>query len=350
MTKGCLRKPHRICIIIAVYVGADDSIVHVEERVTVRRRAYLILSALLIGLLAACDAGVSTPAATNAAEASTAPAQIVPTQPPAPAAPEPTEAAAIASVNGEPISLSAYQNQVAQFEAALIAQGVDPNSADGQAQLAAVREQVLNGMIDQLLLEQEARRKGIGVSDADLEAAMQEIISTSGGPEAFAAQLAALGQTEAEFRQGQRAAMLATIMRDQVIAEVSSVAPQTHARHILVDSADLANSLLAQLQAGADFTALAQQYSQDTLTRDGGGDLGWFSRGVLSSKEVEDAAFALQPGQYSGVVQSAFGFHIVQVIEADAARALTPEQLLSLQQAYFERWMNSLRSSANIER
>jgi parvulin-like peptidyl-prolyl isomerase len=308
------------------------------------------LSAALIGLLAACDAGVSAPGATNPTAPATTPAQIVSTPPPAPAEPAPTEAPAIARVNGEPITLSSYQNQVAQFEAALIAQGVDPNSADGQAQLAAVREQVLNGMIDQLLLEQEARRKGISVSDADLEAAMQEIISASGGPDAFAAQLAALGQTEPEFRQGQRAAMLATIIRDQVIAEVSSVAPQTHARHILVDNTELANSLLAQLQAGADFTALAQQYSQDTLTRDGGGDLGWFPRGALISKEIEDAAFALQPGQYSGVVQSAFGFHILQVIEADAARALAPEQLLNLQQVYFERWMNSLRSSANIER
>ena len=317
---------------------------------TLRRCAILAVSAALIGLLAACEAGIATPAATNVAGPPAAPAQVAPTQPPVLPEQAPTEAPAIARVNGEPIPLSSYQNQVAQFEAALIAQGVDPNSADGQAQLATVREQVLNGMIDQLLLEQEARRKGIGVSDADLEAAMQEIVAASGGPEAFAAQLAALGQTEAEFRQGQRAAMLATILRDQVIAEVSGVAPQTHARHILVDNAELANSILAQLQAGADFTALAQQYSQDTLTRDGGGDLGWFSRGALISTEVEDAAFALQPGQYSGVVQSAFGFHIVQVIEADVARALTPDQLLNLQQIFFERWMNSLRSAANIER
>ena len=317
---------------------------------TLRQYAILACSAALIGALAACDAGIVTPAATDVAGLPAAPAQIAPTPPPALPEQPPTEAPAIARINGEPIPLSSYQNQVAQFEAALIAQGVDPNSADGQAQLATVREQVLNGMIDQLLLEQEARRKGIGVSDADLEAAMQEIVAASGGPDAFAAQLAALGQTEAEFRQGQRAAMLATILRDQVIAEVPGVAPQTHARHILVDSAELANSLLAQLQAGADFTALAQQYSQDTLTRDGGGDLGWFSRGALISTEVEDAAFALQPGQYSGVVQSAFGFHIVQVIETDPARALTPEQLLNLQQIHFERWMNSLRSAANIER
>jgi parvulin-like peptidyl-prolyl isomerase len=305
-------------------------------------------------LLAACGSGGSLPTSSGNPASPEAPAQSAPTQPPAPvdatAPPPPTEPPAVARVNGEAISLTGYQNQVAQFEAALIAQGVDPNSADGQAQLAEVREQVLGGMIDQVLIEQEAQRKGFAVSDAELEAAMQEIIAASGGAEAFAAQLAALGQSELEFREGQRAAMLASIMRDQVIGEVAGVAPQVRARHILVDSLDLGNALLGQLQAGADFTSLAQQYSQDTLTRDGGGDLGWFPRGVLISKEVEDAAFALQPGQYSGVVQSPFGFHIVQVIEADPARALTPDQLLTLQQAFFERWMASLRSAANIER
>lgn len=321
---------------------------------TLRRTAVLGMCILLAGLLAACDEIPTT--ATGGVPAPTTDlsgGQAVPTQPGVPidATPAPpTEAPLIARVNGEPIRLADYQNQVAKFEAAAVAQGLDPNTADGQATLAQVRENVLSGMIDQLLIEQEARRKGIGVSDADLEAAMQDIIAVSGGADAFAAQLAALGEAEAEFRSGQRAAMLASLIRDQVIAEVSPAAPQVHARHILIDNIDLANSLLAQLQAGADFASLAQQYSQDTLTKAGGGDLDWFPRGVLISREVEDAAFALQNGQYSGVVQSAFGFHIVQVIETDPARPIPENQLVELQKAHFERWMASLRSAAVIER
>lgn len=306
---------------------------------------------MLVAVVAACDVG-SLPQAVDSSTPPSA-AQVATGQPPLPVGatlPPPTEPPVIARVNGQPILLADYENQVAQFEAAWIAQGLDPNSADGQAQLAQVREQVLSGMIDQVLIEQEAQLKGMAVSDAAVETEIQEMVTISGGAEAFAAQLAANGETEAEIRVRVRAAMLASIMRDQVIANVAGTAPQVHARHLLVDSADLANSLLAQLQAGADFTSLAQQYSQDTLTRGGGGDLGWFPRGVLISKEVEDAAFALQPGQYSGVAQSAFGFHIVQVVETDPARPLTADQLLILQQAAFENWLASLRATANIER
>ena len=158
------------------------------------------------------------------------------------------------------------------------------------------------------------------------------------------------GQTLDEARALQRTPMLNNLMRDRVLANVPTTAEQVHARHSKGDSEATAKELLAQIQAGADFAQLAQQASQDNLTRDSGGDLGWFPRGVLVSKEVEDAAFALQPGQVSGVVHSAFGYHIVQVIERDPARQLDPEQLLKVQQQAVEQWLAGLRASADVQR
>ena len=72
------------------------------------------------------------------------------------------------------------------------------------------------------------------------------------------------------------------------------------------------------LEAGADFTELAYEY--DPLT---GGDLGWFPAGYLLQPDVETAAFSLQPGQYSGIIQTSYGYHIVYVIERDSNHPLS---------------------------
>lgn len=73
-----------------------------------------------------------------------------------------------------------------------------------------------------------------------------------------------------------------------------------------------AEELLARLRAGGDFNALAKEYSVDTSNKDQGGDLGWFGRGMMV-KPFEDAAFALKPGELSGVVETQFGYHIIKL-------------------------------------
>lgn len=75
-----------------------------------------------------------------------------------------------------------------------------------------------------------------------------------------------------------------------------------------------ANEILAKARAeGADFAALAKEYSED-VTKDSGGDLGFFGRGVMT-ENFEQAAFSLEPGAISDLVESPFGFHIVRVEE-----------------------------------
>lgn len=95
--------------------------------------------------------------------------------------------------------------------------------------------------------------------------------------------------------------------------------------HILIngDEAD-ANAVLTRLDAGEDFATVAKEESQDIPTAKEGGSLGWIERGVIDP-EFEDAAFQLvNVGDHSGVVKSAFGYHIIQLdgIEAPKTKAL----------------------------
>jgi parvulin-like peptidyl-prolyl isomerase len=73
-----------------------------------------------------------------------------------------------------------------------------------------------------------------------------------------------------------------------------------------------AESALAELARGVDFATLARRRSDDASTRESGGDLNWFRRGMMV-REFEDAAFRLRPGQHSGVVSTSFGYHIILV-------------------------------------
>jgi peptidyl-prolyl cis-trans isomerase D len=108
-----------------------------------------------------------------------------------------------------------------------------------------------------------------------------------------------------------------------------STPEQVRASHILfkTDGKDeatvkkLAESVLAKVKTGGDFAALAKQYSDDG-SKTTGGDVDYFGKGTMV-KEFEDAAWAMKPGEISGLVKSQFGFHIIKVTDKKAAQTKT---------------------------
>lgn len=87
---------------------------------------------------------------------------------------------------------------------------------------------------------------------------------------------------------------------------------EVHARHILVESEDVAKDVIKQLDEGKDFAEIAKEKSTDS-NKDEGGDLGWFGKGRMVP-EFEQAAFALEKGAYTKTpVKSQFGFHVIKL-------------------------------------
>ncbi len=304
------------------------------------KRARIWTGIMVISILSACTIpGVDATPPPTANTTNAAPTMLTnPTATPEPVA---------ALINDVPIPLAAYERQVARYEADMAASGQDPSLIEGRE--AQDREWVLEIMIDQVLIEQAALQAGITVSDADVDAAI-ESLKTDIGQDAFDTWLANEGFTLEEMREKLRSEMMTTQMVNRIAETVPLRAEHISARHILVNTDVEAQQLLGRLQAGEDFAELARTYSQDLSTRDTGGELGYFPQGVLISPEVEAAAFALQPGQISPVIQSSLGYHIVQVVERVPDMEITSDNVYLLRDKAVREWVAGLRVSSNIQR
>jgi parvulin-like peptidyl-prolyl isomerase len=247
-----------------------------------------------------------------------------------------------ATVNGQPIAMKAFQRELARFEAGQVSlgwQAADPS---------AYKQQVLNQLIEQELLRQLAVKQGIVVSDETVDTEINAMIQES-GQEYFDAWLSSSYYELPEFREVIRLELMVSQLKAPVIASVPTATEQVRARHILVNTQAEAEQIVARLQAGEDFGALAAEYSFDVTTKDNGGDLGWFPRGGLLVPEAEEAAFSMSPGQPAVVVVSAWGTHIIQTLETDPARQVDPETHDRLIRKAIEQWQSGLRAGADIQ-
>jgi len=93
---------------------------------------------------------------------------------------------------------------------------------------------------------------------------------------------------------------------------------QIHVKHIIVGTRAAAEKAMAELDTGRTFEAVAQEINMDA-SKERGGDIGWYPRGRLVP-ELETAAFALQKGEVSDIVQTRFGFHIIKLEDRRASQ------------------------------
>jgi foldase protein PrsA len=133
----------------------------------------------------------------------------------------------------------------------------------------------------------------------------------------FDAALKQQGFTEKTFKESVRAELAMTKAIESSITEKElkeNYKPEIKASHILVKDEATAKKVKEELGQGKSFEELAKQYSEDTGSKEKGGDLGYFGPGKMV-KEFEDAAYKMKKDEVSEPVKSQFGYHIIKVTD-----------------------------------
>jgi peptidyl-prolyl cis-trans isomerase C len=327
----------------------------------------------------------------NAASANAA------TNAPASTATNDNSQAAMTALFGDPVIAKGNGFEIKRSELDGVMMGIKSTAAArGQtippAQLAQFEGQLLDRLIqDQLLLQKatDADRTN-GVQKASLQ--MNVLLERFGSQEVLERQMKATGMTVAELRSKiiQENTAQAVKIRELNVTVTDAETKQfyddtnhladfeqpemVHVRHILLMTMDpvtrtpLAadqqkakqkqmDDLLKRIRGGADFAALAKQYSEDPGSKDNGGELPAFPRGQMVP-EFEAAAFSLTNNQVSDVVTSTYGYHVIKLLNKTPAKKvdyatvapkikdfLTQQKTEKLAPAYLEK----LRKAADVQ-
>src|SRR5580698_7072600 len=258
-------------------------------------------------------------------------------------------AGSVATVNGEPISQSSF---------------------DQKLEGTPMARTVLQQLVQDVLIEQYAKNNNISVSDQEITDRENQLKQNfpSG---AWDQMLKARGLTENDVH----AALREQIILDKALAKDVKVTPaqikdyfdknraqfdkpeQVTARHILVPNLALAAKVEADLKSGKSFADEAKKYSTDPGSKDKGGDLGTFRRGQMVPA-FDKYAFSAPIGQISPPIKSPFGFHIIQVESrtpgqkatlASASAQITDTLRQQQEAPLIQPFLQGLQQKANIQ-
>jgi parvulin-like peptidyl-prolyl isomerase len=314
----------------------------------------------------------------------------------------------VAIVNGQEITREEYQKHVRytqwylrRIEQNLLLEqaGYDPNDESQkflyqyidsqiqqiQQQQLSVPAQTLEDLIDEALIRQEATRRGLTVSSGEVQLAIEQQFGYDRNPPqptptpittttALTPTMPVAPMTKEQFdenydeyveavrsdvkdfseediRRTMEQSLLREKLSESLAAEVPTTDEHVHAYHILVETEEVAAEVLAKLNAGDDFAELVAEYSQDQDAADTGGELGWLAVGQVGvSSALVEAAFALQPGEFSEVIETYQGYHIVTIDERQPNYPLDEATLDSRGAQALVDWLATAKETAIIER
>ena len=253
----------------------------------------------------------------------------------------------VAVVNGVVISRIQYDKELDVHRERISRQGKQISDD----QMAELKKDILEGLIEREVLYQESQKAGIKIADQKVNDQLAGIKKRFPNEEEFKKALASMDLTEEEVRaQIQRGLAIRELIDQKVANKIAITDEETNAyytghpqlfkqpekvkaSHILIkveptaDDAKKAEAskkieeIQLKLKEGGDFAELAKEYSEGPSSAKGG-DLGYFQRGQMV-KPFEDTAFSMKANEVSGRVETRFGYHLIKVYDKK------PEQTLA---------------------
>ena len=288
----------------------------------------------------------------------------------------------VATVNGTAISRGDLDREVKLWTERMASQGrqLPP------AQLPAVRSQILESLINQELLYQASKNNKVKIDQKIIDERYDAIKKRFKTEEEYKDAIAKMGVTETIIRkQLEKGLAIDELLKTSVVKDITVTdeesrkyynenqdqfkqAEQVKASHILIKVEPTASdeqkaearkkieTVQGKLKKGDDFAAVAKEYSEGP-SKSRGGDLGFFGRGQMV-KPFEDAAFAMDVEEVSGVVETNFGYHIIKVSEKKPASTSSYSEVKDQLQQHLkqqktrqavEAYVEELRKKAKIE-
>ncbi|MFN3551142.1 MAG: peptidylprolyl isomerase [Endomicrobiia bacterium] len=188
--------------------------------------------------------------------------------------------------------------------------------------------QVLNQMVYEILIEEEAKNLNIKVDQKEINERLEDFKKQFRDEQAYNLWLTQNVITEEDLKKqiefqilqeklvvkAKKISVLEKEIKDffESNKEQLAVPEQVKCRHILVKTKEQADDILLSLRAGADFSIIAKAKSEDIATKEKGGDLGYITKGMLLP-ELEEVVFRLKVGEISEPIKTNLGYHIIKV-------------------------------------
>lgn len=344
----------------------------------------LIICLVLAGYglyVSAADKTTGKPADKEAAAGTKASAK--PAKDAAAAKPEATAGQNAALVNGQPIPLAEYQQELERFSRRLEMMGHGSDEED----TAQMKRRVLDNMIGREVLRQQAVKLGLKATDAEVDAQMKTLKTRFGSDEEFKNALTKMNVTEQTVKEQFASDQVMRKLVDQEITskitisqadakafydknpEIFKSPEMVRASHILVKAGEKASpeekakalekikGVQQKIKDGADFAAIAKEVSDDPGSKETGGDLDFFQRGQMVPA-FETAAFALKPGEVSDIVETEYGYHLIKTTDRKDAGVMPFEEIQPRIEQHLKseavsqqlnQYVEKLKSAAKVE-